>query len=620
MTSRIPDKRFRRGLVGLIALAVAGCVSTPRVELTVRPPGFFFTDVADQVGLGGVEAKRVLWADLDGDTFADCILDNRFVFISRPATGRTGRVFIDHSRQSRIDERLGRNEPRVSDCLQVADVDNDGDLDLFSGQFCDFDRPVVQDDALVLDDNGEPIKAVADDGRRSEILLNDGLARFSLLHQALRPNPPATTTTAMFFDADRDGCVDLFIGNWYRQYSWTYECYPSPIYRGAGDGTFTDITASTGWSTVATPGLRNSHRPVYGLSHCDYNNDGEQDVLIAAYGRQWNVLLENFGGLRFGDVADVVGFDGDTIRHGRYPPEVKERHNREDEEPFRSNGNTFDVACADYDNDGDIDLFVAEIAHAWAGESSDRSCLLVNLGPEGDYRFERRQDIGIDRHHSGDRWNEGDLYATWIDFDNDGLQDLLISSGDYPDGQFLRLFQHQADHRFVEVTKEAGFAWEGSGCLSLADYDHDGDVDILVTRTNCRMPPARSSALPPRVALFRNNVGDRNHFLTIHLIGRGEAGSNRNAIGARVIVRTGDLVQTREVYGGLGHNSHRNEFPLTFGLGTHDRVDSIEVHWPNHDHTATCLQDLLADQFITIIEGKRGFELYASAPKRTAHH
>ncbi|MGD2110915.1 MAG: CRTAC1 family protein, partial [Phycisphaerae bacterium] len=314
----------------------------------------------------------------------------------------------------------------------------------------------------------------------------------------------------------------------------------------------------------------------------------------------------NYGDLRFGDVADVVGFDGDTIRHGQYPARIKEKHGREDEKPFRANGNTFDVACADYDNDGDIDLFVAEIAHAWAGESSDRSCLLVNLGAGSGYRFERRHDLGIDRFHDGDRWNEGDLYAAWIDFDNDGLQDLLISSGAYPDGQFLRLFQQQPDHRFVEVTDKAGFAWEGSGCLSLADFDRDGDVDILVTRSNHRLPAARRSALPPRVALFRNDVGNRNHFLTVRLIGRGNGGSNRSAIGARVVVRAGKVVQTREVYGGLGHNTHRNEFPLTFGLGEHDRVDSIEVHWPNRDRTITRLRDVEADRMIDVFEGATG--------------
>ncbi len=607
MNHRYPPQIVLHIAVGAVVLVASGCVSTPRDSAPFTPPAYFFTDMADHVGLGGIDAKRVLWADLNGDKFSDCILDNRRVFFNLPSPGWPGRRFVEFTRESRIDELTDDDQPRKPACLQAADIDNDGDIDLFSGRHCDFERPVVEDDKIVLDEDGEPLMAVPDDGRRNEILINDGSGRFSPRNAALNPNPPATATTAMFLDVDRDGCVDLMIGNSYREYGWSYECYPSPLYRGHGDGAFHDVTANTGRPTTTTPGTRNSHRPVYGLSHCDFNNDGEQDILIAAYGRQWNVLLENHGDFQFADVADVIGFDGDEIRHGRYPPEIKEKHGREDEEPFRANGNTFDVACADYDNDGDIDLFVAQIAHAWAGESSDRSCLLENMGPHQGYRFEWRHDVGIDRFHNGDRWNEGDLYAAWIDFDNDGLQDLLISSGDYPDGQFLRLFRQKPDHRFVEVTDRAGFAWEGSGCLSLADYDHDGDVDILVTRSNFRMPPARSSARPPRIALFCNNVGSRNHFLTIRLIGLGQGGANRSAIGARVIVRAGDLVQTREIYGGLGHNTHRNEFALTFGLDAHDHVDSIEVHWPNHERTVTRIHSIPADRFITITEGKQDF-------------
>lgn len=605
--------RIRDGLwrsVGLGVAFIGACASPPRASGPVRPPGFLFTDVADPAGLGGVSAKRVLWADLDGDRFPDCVLDNRRFFLNRPGGKPPGRVFVEYTRASGINEWPGHSEPRYADVLQAADVDNDGDVDLFSGRYCDFQRPRVVDGAVVLDERGRAVLAVPDHEQRNEILLNDGAGRFRVLEDALAPNPPATAVTALFLDADRDGLLDLMVGNWYRRYGQDYECYPSLVYRGIGGGRFSEVSAWMGWARASTPGLRTSHRPVYGLSHADFNNDGEQDVFVAAYGRQWNLLLKNYGRFQFGDIADVVGFDGDTIRHGKYAPEIKARHGREDEPPYRANGNTFDVACADYDNDGDIDVFVAEIAHAWAGESSDRSCLLVNLGPEAGYRFERRHDLGIDRHHDGERWNEGDLYAAWIDFDNDGLQDLLISSGDYPDGQFLRLYQQQGDHRFVEVTDKAGFAWEGSGCLSLADYDRDGDVDVLVTRNNTRLPASRRTALPPRVALFRNNVGNKNHFLTIRLIGRGAGGANRSAIGARVIVRTGDVVQTREVYGGLGHTSHRNEFPLTFGLGSHDRVDSIEVHWPNREHSVTRLPEIRADQFMTAREGTRGSQRF----------
>ena len=166
------------------------------------------------------------------------------------------------------------------------------------------------------------------------------------------------------------------------------------------------------------------------------------------------------------------------------------------------------------------------------------------------------------------------------------------------------------DHTFREVTSEAGFAWEGSGCVSLADFDHDGDVDILVTRSNTRLPPGRRTALPPRVALFRNNVGNRNHFLTVRLVGRGAGGAAVNAIGARVVVRCGERVQTREVLGGLGHNTHRNEFPLTFGLGRSERVDTLEIHWPDRDRSVTRFENIPADRMITVTQGAKRYRRY----------
>ena len=562
--------------------------------------GFHFTDIADQVGLGAIEAKRVMWADLDGDGFADGILNNRRVFMNRPAKRSVlPRVFVERTDASRINVHpFDVDGRRFADCLQIGDVDGDGDLDLFSGKYCDLRRPVVRDDEAVVDEQGRPVMAVTDDAMRSRILLNDGRGSFTVAPDALRPNHAETTSSAAFFDYDNDGRLDLFIGNWYRQYGLSHRSYPSRLYRGLGDGAFVETTTEAGMPTVDEPGLRHSSRPVYGVAHCDFNNDGWQDLLICAYGRQRNMLYKNLGDGTFVDVAEQVNFDGDDLRSGLYPDWV----DREKEASFRANGNTFDAACADYDNDGDIDVFLAEITHAWAGESSDPSTLLVNLGAAGGYRFERRLDLGIDRTHSIERWNQGDLYAAWIDFDNDGLLDLLISSGDYSDGQFLRLFKQQPDHRFTDVTLAAGFNWEGSGCLSLADFDHDGDVDILVTRSNVRLPPERRNALAPRVALFRNNIGHKANWLAVTLVGRGAGGANRNAIGARVIVTAGDLVQTREVYGGLGHNSHRNELTLTFGLGRRDRVDSIEVRWPNKKQTSTILKNVPCNKRLTIRE------------------
>jgi hypothetical protein len=293
----------------------------------------------------------------------------------------------------------------------------------------------------------------------------------------------------------------------------------------------------------------------------------------------------------------------------------RERFNqeREDEQPFRSNGNTFDAPAADFDNDGDMDVFLGEITHAWAGPSSDLSCLLVNEGPPG-FRFTRRE-AAIPRAHTGPNWNQGDLHAGWLDYDNDGWQDLLVASGEYPDDQRLRLFRQGPPGTFSDVTVAAGIDWEMCTQLSLADYDRDGDVDIMIATSNNRLPQERREGRVLRVAIFENRVGNRNHWLNVRLVGKGAAkgGANREAIGARITVRAGDLTLTRMISGGLGHAGHNDALEASFGLGERTRVDSLTVRWPGPGgpgprrgdaDSVTELRDVPVDQFLVICEGQ----------------
>ncbi|MCX7703227.1 MAG: CRTAC1 family protein, partial [Planctomycetota bacterium] len=306
--------------------------------------------------------------------------------------------------------------------------------------------------------------------------------------------------------------------------------------------------------------------------------------------------------------------DGDDDRSGKYPEETKrmwkERfgQEREDEPPFRSNGNTFDAACEDFDNDGDVDVFLAEICHSWAGPSSDRSVLCVNLGKEKEYIFERRPDA-IKREHKDEKnWNEGDLHAGWLDFDNDGRLDLLIASGDYPDGQFLRLFRQSGDGRFTDITEECGFNWEGCGGLTLGDFDRDGDVDILIGRSFARLPKEKTEGKIPYPAIFLNRTGNKNNWLAIILEGKGAGGCNRDGIGARVYVKTDNALQMREIKGGAGHCGHQNPAEAYFGLGKSNKIEYIEVRWCNKESSVQRFENPPLNRYLKIKEGESEFE------------
>lgn len=543
-------------------------------------------DRAAAWGLPVFECRRLTAIDLDGDGRADLVVNaGERVFLNRPGEGGVGARFEELPGAGGLHPEKGRG----ADVVAFGDVDGDGDVDCFYGRNGDF---------------AAEAKKAKDDGLRSEIRLNDGKGHFTVKEGSGVGALAETTSAATFVDVDGDGVLDLFVGNWYVRYGEDLECFPSRLFHGRGDGTFEDVTEKAGLLGVAEPGRRDSRRPVYGVTHLDFDDDGDQDLVACAYGRQWNQLWRNDGGGTFTDVAEAVGFDGDDDESGVYPAEIRKDprlKDREDEKPFRSNGNTFDAPAADFDGDGDLDVFLGEITHWWAGPSSDRSNLLVNPGGAGGWKF-TREERGIVRTHEAARWNQGDIFAGWIDLGSDGLEDLFIASGDYPDDQRLRFFVQGADHRFTDGTKELAVDWANCSQPTVADFDLDGTADLALGNSNVRATPEQSRARTLRAAIFAQTRG--KHFLRVVLEGKGPGGANRDAIGAKVTVRAGRLAATRVVFGSRGCGGHADERALTIGLGDATRVDELVVSWPDAARSVQRFTGLEVDRVLRIRQGE----------------
>jgi hypothetical protein len=512
-----------------------------------------FVNVAAEAGLGGVPAGRAVFADLDADGRLDVVLDRRHFFIQREGRFVAATPF-----------------PYAPGIVLFADFDNDGDPDGFAGEFFEPGKEEVPPNTIFRNDRGT--------------------------WHAIDPRMPRTSVhAACALDYDRDGILDLFVGSGYVAYGKSLAAHPDRLYRGKGDGTFEDVTEAAGLLTRPEPGARDSSKPTYGVTHGDFDGDGWQDLWVCTYGRQWNFLWRNDRG-RFVDIAERTGFDGDADRSGKYPAATKAwwkerfQEEREDEPPFRANGNTFDCAIADYDNDGDLDCILAEITHAWAGPSSDLTSLLVNEGG----RFARRPDA-FARAREGDRWNQGDIHAHWIDADNDGLLDALIASSDYPDRQELKLYRQRPDHSFEPART---FDWEGAGQPSVGDCDGDGDEDILVGRSLARLDAEKQKALGASCALFRNDGAGGNRWLQVSCVGKA---ANRDGIGCRILVATADgVTQLREIRGGHGHAGHNGPYVAHFGLGRHDRAERVTVLWPDREGSRTVLEKVPARQRLAV--------------------
>ncbi len=556
-----------------------------------------FREEGAAAGIAGVPSKRVVWADFDGDGRADLLLDRKRVFLNRPGKKKGERVFRE------VPGAIPAEVASWKGIVLPGDVNGDGKMDLYWGVYCDFRKPKVEGGKILLDSRGKPVPAVKDDGRRSCILLGDGTGKFRVLKKSGVEEPPTTVCAAAFLDYDKDGVLDLFVGNWYKAYGVSLECYSDRLYKGLGGGKFKDVTKEAGMLTDPRPGTHRSSKPTYGAATVDWNNDGWTDILVCVYGRQWNMLWKNNGDGTFTEVGARTGWDGDEIRDGRYPEIVRVRLHRPDEKPFRSNGNTFDVSAGDIDNDGDMDLFSGEITHWWAGPSSDLSMFLINLGEKGGWKFRRRPDL-VPRRRHGRTWNQGDIHTALFDYDNDGWLDLVIASSDYPDDQFLRLFRNLEGRKFVEVTGEAGIRWRSPAGISLSDYDGDGRLDLVCGRSHMRLTREQRKESPLATGLWHNHCGKGNHWLELRLYGAGPGRANTNAIGARVTARAGKRRWIREVQGGAGHAGHDNDFLVHFGLGKATKLDSLEILWPDKAGTRTILKDVRADRCLVIRQPK----------------
>lgn len=380
---------------------------------------------------------------------------------------------------------------------------------------------------------------------------------------------------ATFFDYDRDGKLDLYAGSYvtYNEQSRrtcligngvptscppsVYRGTPAVLYRNNGNGTFSNVTKS---AKIYQPGGKN-----LSVGASDFDHDGWLDLFVANDGVETYLYRNNRNGT-FTDVAMTTGI------------------------ALTGDGLTMAAMCishGDYDNDGNFDLYISDFQAV-----PDR--VFRNDG-KGFYD-EVSDAVGVaEATRSVLSFGGG-----FFDSDNDGWLDIFIANGHvYPEveqaepkvryKQINQLFRNDGKGLFVEVTKTAGdgfripYAARGA---AFADFDNDGDIDIVVANNND--PPL----------LLRNSGGTGNHFLNFRLIG---SKSNRDATGARIKVRAGGLTQVREISAGGSYFSH-SDLRAHFGIGSNTSAESVEVVWPSGHRQV--FRGVAADKFYTLDEGK----------------
>ncbi len=587
-----------------------------------------FVEATADLGLDGLKGPHGCFVDLNNDGRPDVVIGRNRVFLNvaeahrleAGATGGGAGATTAWPRGFRFVEVEASGLPafRGGDIAVFADLDNDGNKDCVWTRYLDVNA-----------DNYEP---PTEGPRKTAWLRGNGDGTFGEpvgAWEVIEAAQEATTAAVAVGDVDRDGWLDLYLGNWYVKYGEGLEGVPNELLTNrladddnggmwAKDLFFLHDTEM--FDDRTDPG----GRPAYGVLIATLLPDwtrksqpGMPQLLELNYGRRWNRLWIRYmarpnsrGLYEWLDIGSELGLDGDAIRHGRHPEWLKERaktdarFDREDEKPFRSNGNTFDASIGDIDNDGDFDLFLAEITHGWAGESSDRSRFLVQeLDENGAVRFVSKPELSVDRVPTDPTirsWNQGDIFAELADFDLDGRLDLLLCSSDYPDNQRLRIYRQQADGSFSDITSWVGIDHLGAGQPSLADIDNDGDLDILVGQSFNRLRREQREGRKPQIRVYLNQAVEKSlgNALVLRLVGDETQSVSRDALGAivRMTATIGGkpVTQSRQLIGIGGHQGKQMDFVAHFGLGDAAVAERVEIEWPSRERVVTVLEGVEA--------------------------
>ena len=539
-------------------ILAAGALLAATVE---KPSGVVFTDVTRAAGIrfihdAGKAGKKWLpetmgsgcaFFDADGDGWPDILLINSKSWAQRAGHKSHAALYRNNHNGTFTDISAGSglDGEMYGVGVAIADYDNDG-----------------RDDVYITALDGD------------HLFHNEGGGRFRDVTKAAGIQNANFGSSAAWFDFDRDGKADLVVANYVQ---WTAKgdlwcsldgstksyCTPESykgnsvkLYHNLGGGRFEDVTGKAGLGDPTSKSL--------GITVFDFDNDGWPDLFIAN-DTQPNKLYRNNrnGTFKEEGVSAGVAFSEDGVARG-----------------------AMGTDAADYDHSGRMDLLVGNFSNQMLGlYHNEGNNLFVDEAP--------RSTVGRSSLLSLS------FGVFFFDYDLDGYPDILAANGHIeeeigrvqPKIQYKEpplLFHNVGKGKFEDVSRRVGADFMRpivARGAAYADFDRDGDLDVLISTNN---GPAY---------LFRNDGGNRNHWITLKLVG---TRSNRSGLDAVAHVESASGKQMQRVHSGSSYCS-QSDLALTFGLGNDDVVKRITIDWPSGQKDV--LNDVKANQFLTVREG-----------------
>jgi hypothetical protein len=538
----------------LISAAEAAASTASFEEIPASTSGIIWTHVSGRSPMAHLPetvGAGCAFVDYDNDGWMDIYLVNSGPCDFYEPSPPLRNALYHNNRDGRftdVTQKAGVPGNAYGMGVAAGDYDGDGFPDLYVTQY---------PHSILYHNNG--------DGTFTDVTAKAGVAA------------PGWATSAVWFDYDNDGRLDLFVcrfvdyskaklkfcgdlitGERHYCIPSIYDAMPCWLFHNNGDGTFTDVSKESG--------IVQLRAKAWGVVAADVNNDGRMDLYVTN-DTVPNFLFANRGKGRFEEIGMLAGVGVSSFGKAR---------------------SGMGVDAADYDQDGWIDLFEANVdQEMYSLYHNDKDEVFSDVSnPNG---------IGVaTRLMSG--WG-----LKFLDYDNDGDLDLLLCNG-HPDDRVEKriegvkfrepmLLFRNTGKGFQNVSQQSGPAFSkplAARGLAIGDFDNDGAVDLLISQNN---------GAP---ILLRNLAGRENHWLGIRLVG---TKSNIDAVGAKITYQAGDLLRHKfKVGGGSYLSSHDPRMVL--GLGKRTKIDWLEVDWPQPSGRKERVIDLPIDRYVTIVEGE----------------